>query len=77
MAVDPRPKIKGAGPSLCATPPPSLQGWLGDAPLRLLLLPAVHMEALDVLGALGGAWVGGAGVGLGGNREWGEILGGQ
>ena len=55
MAVDPRPKIKGAGPSLCATPPPSLQGWLGDAPLRLLLLPAVHMEALDVLGALVGA----------------------
>lgn len=31
---------------------PRSAGWLSEAPLRLLLLPAVHMEALDVLGAL-------------------------
>ena len=51
----PQTQNKGGGSLTLCHPPPSLQGWLGDAPLRLLLLPAVHMEALDVLGALVGA----------------------
>ena len=29
-----------------------LQSLLGDGPLRLLLLPSIHLEALDLLSAL-------------------------
>lgn len=32
--------------------PTFLQSLLGDGPLRLLLLPSIHLEALDLLSAL-------------------------
>ncbi|KAG8147910.1 hypothetical protein E2320_023025, partial [Naja naja] len=30
----------------------SLRSWFGDGPLRMLLLPSIHLEALDLLAAL-------------------------
>lgn len=37
---------------MLADPPPCFQSWFGDGPLRMLLLPSIHLEALDLLAAL-------------------------
>lgn len=46
-------RVRSPSPRARAFPLPCvLQSLLGDGPLRLLLLPSIHLDALDLLSAL-------------------------